>query len=231
MFGLDERVVLNVDCPQTPSCICMLGVELKAENSSGVFDARLPLEDGGVCVQSNDSEYNSDMEAEMEDKMEALKTELSQAEDDDEEEGDDSDANLPTRRKTRQSMKGAVDSKRQANERYVPNAQGKSIRKVESVTASHGAPVAFGRLLAPFFGPPSPLSPEQKPGSAVLVLDHAERVFTLSANQKAESNNFLVQLLLLPQVMRLNLTVIIVSRSSLLEYSRECIWSLVVTLH
>jgi hypothetical protein len=53
-----------------------------------------------------------------------------------------------------------------------------------------------------------------------LILDHAERLFTLSATQKAEPNNFLAQLLLLPQVMKLNLTVIIISRSTLLDCSR-----------
>ena len=126
-----------------------------------------------------------------------------------------------SRRKTRQSLNGTV-SRHRSNGTNIPNTRAKTIRKSEAVTKSHGAPVAFGRVLAPLFGRPSLLSAESTPGSAFLILDHAERLFTLSATQKAEPNNFLAQLLLLPQVMGLNLSVIIISRSSLLDCSREC---------
>jgi hypothetical protein len=210
----------TADCRPSYLVECCASVERKAESNVDAFESSLRSEDGDVCIQSNDAEYNSDDEAEMEDKIEAFKTKLSQAED--EKEDAESIANPPSRRKTRHSMKGANGRKRQTPDRGVPNARDKSMRKVESVTKSHGAPVAFGRVLAPLFGAPSALTPEKKPGSAFLILDHAERLFTLSANQKAESNNFLAQLLLLPQVMGLNLTLIIVSRSALLDSSREC---------
>jgi len=147
--------------------------------------------------------------------MEEFKTQLSQVED------SGSTVNPPSPRKTRHSMNGTVNRKRRASDASIPKARGKTIRKVESVTKSYGAPVAFGRVLAPLFGSPSPLLPGNKPGSAFLILDHAERLFSLSTSQKAEPNNFLAQLLLLPQVMGLNLTLIIVSRSTLLDCSRE----------
>jgi hypothetical protein len=81
--------------------------------------------------------------------------------------------------------------------------------------------MAFGRVLVPLFGSSSLRSTlNVQPGSAFFVLDHADRLFSLSPKQVIESNNFLAQLLLLPQVMGLNLTFIIVSRSTLLDSSR-----------
>jgi hypothetical protein len=56
-----------------------------------------------------------------------------------------------------------------------------------------------------------------------LILDHAERLLSLSARKKKnEKTNFLAELLLLPKVMKLNLTVIIISTHSTLNDSRKC---------
>lgn len=199
-----------------------LRAELKSDASSdgvAAFDARLPPQDADIgASRSNDGDYNSDNESEMEDMMEESKAQLSQM-DSDEKKPSGSAVSPPSRRITRHSTTAVRN--RRASDTNVPNAQKKTIRKTESITKSHGAPVAFGRVISPFFGPASPLSTEKKPGSAFLILDHAERLFTLSASQKAEPNNFLAQLLLLPQVMGLNLTVIIVSRSALLDCSRK----------
>lgn len=56
----------------------------------------------------------------------------------------------------------------------------------------------------------------------VLVLDNAERIVTMSASKGSEDRvYFLSQILLLPQLLELNLSIIIVSKSLLLEYSRK----------
>lgn len=79
---------------------------------------------------------------------------------------------------------------------------------------SHGAPLAFGRSLAPFLG-------IHGEGCAFLVLDHAERLMTMTPQQSRAKSNYLAQLLLLPKVMELRLTVIAISRSALLMNSRK----------
>jgi hypothetical protein len=72
---------------------------------------------------------------------------------------------------------------------------------------------AFGRALASMF---------EDGYAGFLILDHAERLLSLSASKAtAEPNNFLSQLLSLPRVAGLNLTVIVVTNSLLLEHSRE----------
>jgi hypothetical protein len=82
------------------------------------------------------------------------------------------------------------------------------------VETSHSAIVAFGRSLARHFGPGSGTA-------AVMVLDHAECLLTLSARKKTnDKSNCLAELLLLPKVMRLNLTILVISRYSLLQHTR-----------
>jgi hypothetical protein len=87
----------------------------------------------------------------------------------------------------------------------------------QSATASiHGAPLAFARSLMPFIG-------EHGAGSAFLILDCAERLMKLHPNRTSATTktNFLAQLLLLPKVMQLNLSIIVISRSTLLMHSRK----------
>lgn len=214
------QVVLVMRNVPSHVTFCLMCVEPEAKSSEEMFDGSHLETDISVPVPSNDAndgEYNSDDEAEMEDELEACKTQLSQVEVDEKK----APVNSPGRRKTRQSMNGRNDRKRQAPDTNVPTSREKSMRKTESVAKSHAAPVAFGRVITPLFGRPSLLCPDQKPGSAFLILDHAERLFTLSANQRGDPNNFLAQLLLLPQVMELNLALIIVSRSTLLDCSRK----------
>ena len=89
--------------------------------------------------------------------------------------------------------------------------------------------VEFGRALAPLCGMPnhSGVRSRQR-GSAFLVLDHAERLLSMTAKQfspyltqsSSDRNNLLAQLLLLPKVLGLNLTIVVVTSNSLLEYSR-----------
>jgi hypothetical protein len=72
---------------------------------------------------------------------------------------------------------------------------------------------AFGRTLASLF---------EDGYAGFLVLDHAERLLSLpSGKGTTDPNNFLSQLLFLPRVAGINLTVIVVTNSLLLEHSRE----------
>jgi len=115
-------------------------------------------------------------------------------------------------------------------------------------TGSHGCGliVRFGRSLVPFCGTETDADVDdrsfnnendqakkrssycrQSKGCAFLVLDHANRLLSLTSKQQHqqqistnERNNFLVQLLLLPKVMKLNLTIIVITNNVLLEYSR-----------
>jgi hypothetical protein len=181
-------------------------------------------------VISNEVDYSMDSEAEMEDAIEASKSKLSQMKQYDQKES--VSITKPAsrskvspefiRRKTRSTKNGLdVSSGQTVSDANVPIIQEKrSIRKVEPIARSHGAPMAFGRVLVPLFGSSSLRAiPNIQPGSAFVVLDHAERLFSLSPNQSIEANNFITQLLLLPQVMGLNLTFILVSRSTLLDSS------------
>jgi Cdc6-like AAA superfamily ATPase len=75
---------------------------------------------------------------------------------------------------------------------------------------------AFGRTLASLF--------EGRRHAGILVVDQAERLQSMSTNKgTGERNNFLSQLLFLPRVANINLTVIVVSNSLLLDHSRECL--------
>ena len=90
-------------------------------------------------------------------------------------------------------------------------------------------PADFGRALIPLCGGPSHHGSKTKyRGCAFLVLDHAERLLSMTAKQSSpysslgrdERNNLLSQLLLLPRVMGLNLTIVVVTNNSLLEFGR-----------
>lgn len=56
----------------------------------------------------------------------------------------------------------------------------------------------------------------------VMVLDHAERLLSLDAKRLGSKDriNFLSQFLLLPRVLRMNLTIIVISKNILLEHTR-----------
>ena len=90
-------------------------------------------------------------------------------------------------------------------------------------------PADFGRALLPLCGGPDNLvSKSRYCGCAFLVLDHADRLLSMTAKQnspynaisKDERNNLLSQLLLLPRVMGLNLTIVVLTSNSLLEFGR-----------
>jgi Cdc6-like AAA superfamily ATPase len=91
-------------------------------------------------------------------------------------------------------------------------------RTEDAVETSHSAVVAFGRSLQRYFGVGSQ---QRERRAAILVLDGAERLLTLSARKKtSEKANCLAELLLLPKVMRLNLTIVVISRYVLLYGTR-----------
>jgi hypothetical protein len=83
----------------------------------------------------------------------------------------------------------------------------------ETSTAAHTIAWAFGRLLQTLFG-------DQHIG--ILVLDSAERLLSLAPRRNStERTNFFSQLLLLPKTLSLNLTVVAVTNSVLLDQSRK----------
>jgi len=90
-------------------------------------------------------------------------------------------------------------------------------------------PADFGRALLPLCGGPDDLvSRSRYCGCAFLVLDHADRLLSMTAKHnspynaisKDDRNNLLSQLLLLPRVMGLNLTIVVLTTNSLLEFGR-----------
>ena len=90
-------------------------------------------------------------------------------------------------------------------------------------------PADFGRALLPLCGGPDNLVFKSRYcGCTFLVLDHADRLLSMTAKQnspynaisKDERNNLLSQLLLLPRVMGLNLTIVVLTTNSLLEFGR-----------
>lgn len=84
----------------------------------------------------------------------------------------------------------------------------------ESRSLSHAAVVDLGRSLRRYWK-------HQRQGQCgILILDHAERLLsTTKKGLTVERNNFLVQLLLLPRVFLLNITVVAITNSGLLCYS------------
>jgi hypothetical protein len=91
--------------------------------------------------------------------------------------------------------------------------------------AAHGAPSAFGRSLKPLIGRTRGKPGTQAKGCAFLVLDHAEHFLTTAPKRLMSRvrNNFLSQILLLPKQLALNLTIVFISKSSLLGGSRKYI--------
>lgn len=81
-------------------------------------------------------------------------------------------------------------------------------------------PAAFGRSISQFCGVSSYNSYQR--GCAFLVLDHASNLlsFTASRNKDLIHTNFLSELLLLPKVMKLNLTIIVITDKLFLENTR-----------
>ena len=90
--------------------------------------------------------------------------------------------------------------------------------KVESSWTTHAAVVALGRALKPYYG-------RESKSCAFLVLDHAERLLSLSIKKAGnEQTNYLAELLLLPKVMELNLTIIVITNNCVLDSSRKFLY-------
>jgi Cdc6-like AAA superfamily ATPase len=90
--------------------------------------------------------------------------------------------------------------------------------KVESSWTTHAAVVALGRALKPYYG-------RESKSCAFLVLDHAERLLSLSVKKAGnELTNYLAELLLLPKVMELNLTIIVITNNCVLDSSRKFLY-------
>jgi len=71
----------------------------------------------------------------------------------------------------------------------------------------------FGLLLSALF---------EDRHNGILILDHADRLASLPARRGlADRSNFLAQLLLLPRTIGINLTVVFITNSILLEHSRK----------
>jgi len=82
------------------------------------------------------------------------------------------------------------------------------------------AVASFGRELVPYFGRVElELNQNRSAGCAFLVLDKGDWLLSFSSKTSAH-NSFLAQLLLLPRMMNLNLTIIVVGSHTLLEQSR-----------
>jgi len=99
----------------------------------------------------------------------------------------------------------------------------KPIPKTTPSSRSFQTPMAFGRSISQFCGPSDYMSKIN--GCAFFVIDHAERLLSFSGTKKAETgvtndrNNFLSQLLIMPKIMRLNLTIVIITNNVLLEFT------------
>jgi hypothetical protein len=90
--------------------------------------------------------------------------------------------------------------------------------KVESSWETHAAVVALGRALKPYYG-------RESKSCAFLVLDHAERLLSLSMKKDGkQQTNYLAELLLLPKVMELNLTIIVITNNCVLDSSRKFLY-------
>ena len=105
----------------------------------------------------------------------------------------------------------------------------------EAVTTLHSAVLSLGRSLQKYYGSYlddngayNNKSFRKKPKCGVLVLDKAEELLSLSsASKKGTSastgggaNNFLSELLLLPKIMKLNLTIVVITNYCTLHMTR-----------
>eukprot|EP00980_Cylindrotheca_fusiformis_P031331 scaffold26184_cov132-Cylindrotheca_fusiformis.AAC.5 len=118
-------------------------------------------------------------------------------------------------------------AKQASNDHPMTNHQEATAQQNEELGKSVGATdntvenlssvaVALGRSLQPFYG-------IESTKCAFVVLDQGpERLLTLSAtnNSKHENSNILSELLLLPKVMRLNLTFVVITQNCTLHTSR-----------
>lgn len=100
----------------------------------------------------------------------------------------------------------------------IHTSTGTSTRSAGNVLTT---PVAFGRSIVPFCGA-SKYSCAPTRGCAIVVLDHADELLSFSHNKQKDNfhTNFLSELLLLPQHMNLNLTIIAITNKLMLEHSR-----------
>ena len=149
----------------------------------------------------------------MEDEVEQARSLQAQPDGDEKPDEPIVEGELNTRTRYSRQSKGTETASRP-----IRRVASSKIRKDAEASSSvgHCAPLAFGRSLAPFIG-------ENGPGSAFLILDHAERLMTLHPNQTNSrlKTNYLAQLLLLPKVIELKLTIIVITTSSLLMNSRK----------
>ena len=88
------------------------------------------------------------------------------------------------------------------------------------ISSHHSVVISFGRALNAFYGEGCSNS-----RCAILVIDNGELLLSLSSRKQQSTpkrikTNFLAELLLLPKVMRLNLTVIVISRYSNIDNTR-----------
>ncbi len=93
------------------------------------------------------------------------------------------------------------------------------IQKMEAIET----PVAFGRSISQFCG--DSMLNSGPSGCAFFILDNAEKLLSFTSDkQKAKAQlrtNWLSQILLLPKVMKLNLTIIVISCKTMLEDTSE----------
>lgn len=114
----------------------------------------------------------------------------------------------------------------------------------EAVTTLHSAVLSLGRSLQKHYG--SYLDDNgacrnsgfiRKPRCGILVLDKAEELLSLSSASKrgtsassSGANNYLSELLLLPKIMKLNLTIVVITNYSTLHMTRELVSLLLLLL-
>ena len=97
---------------------------------------------------------------------------------------------------------------------FSPQRDGKS-RLLDTVWSSNSVVSSFGRTLQPVIG-------RGGGHGAILVLDHADRLMSLSMKKASnDRTNFLSELLLLPKAMELNLTIIVITSNCCLDSSRK----------
>ena len=114
----------------------------------------------------------------------------------------------------------------------------------EGVTTMHSPVLGLGRSLQKHYG--SHIDDNggirnrgfrKKPRCAILVLDKAEELLSLSSSSKrgtsssgggGGANNYLTELLLLPKIMKLNLTIVVVTNYYTLHMTRESLGSQVM---
>ena len=97
---------------------------------------------------------------------------------------------------------------------FSPQRDAKS-QLIDTVWTLHSVVSSFGRTLQPAFG-------RNGKKSAVLVLDHADRLLSLSMKKiPNDQTNYLSELLVLPKAMELNLTIIVISNNCCLDSSRK----------